>query len=323
VLVYHRVSRAVADPQLLSVTPEHFAEQLDFLSRRFRLMRLGDLIAATREGVPPAGAVAITFDDGYADNFLAAKPLLERAGVPATVFVASGYVASGRPFWWDELERLLLRPGRLPSVVTVEIGAEPLYWELGNDAVYTPRRAAECAAWTVLDVGEPGRRQSVYRALCSRFRVLDESERERVLERVRSIAELDDGADLEAPRPLTPEELRRLADGGLVEIGAHTITHPVLSQLPVERQQEEVGGSKRQLEEALSRPVTSFAYPYGAPADINDTTLSVVRTAGFDRACANVPARIRRGTDPFRLPRVLVRDWRGRELVRRLLEVGP
>src|ERR671910_1416026 len=77
VLVYHRVSRAVTDPQLLSVTPERFAEHLDFLFRRFRPVRLRDLVTATRDGRPPAGAGAITFDDGYADNLATAKPLLE------------------------------------------------------------------------------------------------------------------------------------------------------------------------------------------------------------------------------------------------------
>ena len=322
VLVYHRVSRAVTDPQLLSVTPERFAEHLDLLFRRFRPVRLHDLVAATRDGRPPAGAVAITFDDGYADNLTTAKPLLERAGVPATVFVASGYVGSGRPFWWDELEALLLGPGRLPSELALLIEGDELRWELGADAVYSTRRAAECAVWTVLDSADPGPRQRIYRDLCVRLRRVEASERNQVLDRLRSLVELGDGLDEEAPRPLTLDELRHLVDGGLVEVGAHTVTHPVLAQLPVERQRHEVASSKRQLENALGRPVTSFAYPYGAREDLNDTTVSVVRAAGFDHACANIPGRISRETDRFRLPRVLVRDWRGAELARRLLEVA-
>jgi peptidoglycan/xylan/chitin deacetylase (PgdA/CDA1 family) len=322
VLVYHRVSQAVADPQLLSVTPERFAEHLDFLFRRFRPVRLRDLVAATRDGQPAAGAVAITFDDGYADNLMTAKPLLERADVPATVFVASGYVGSGRPFWWDELEALLLRPGRLPSLLALPIEGDELRWELGADAVYSARRAAECALWTVLDSADPGPRQRIYRELCARLRQVEANERNQVLDRLRSLVELDDGLDEEAPRPLTLDEVRRLVDGGLVEVGAHTVTHPVLARLPVERQRHEVANSKRQLEDAVGRPVPSFAYPYGAREDLNDTTVSVVRAAGFDHACANIPGRITRETDWFRLPRVLVRDWRGAELGRRLLEVA-
>lgn len=322
VLVYHRVSRAVPDPQLLSVTPEHFAEHLDVLARRFRPVRLCDLVAAAREARPPAGAVAITFDDGYADNLTTAQPLLERVGIPATVFVASGYVGNRRPFWWDELERLLLRPGRLPPVLALRLGGEELRWELGSDAVYSARRAAECAAWTVLDSAEPGFRQRVYRDLCARLRHVEETDRNEVLDRLRSLVDLDDGRDGEAPCPLSLDEVRRLVDDGLVEVGAHTVTHPVLADLPVERQQDEIAGSKRQLEDALGRPVRSFAYPYGAREDLNDTTVSLVRAAGFDHACVNVPGRISRETDPFRLPRVLVRDWRGVELARRLLEVA-
>src|SRR5947207_7132586 len=82
VLAYHRVGRVTTDPQLLCVTPEHFTEHLELITKRYEPARLDELVAATR----PDRAVAVTFDDGYADTLLAAKPLLERASVHATVF---------------------------------------------------------------------------------------------------------------------------------------------------------------------------------------------------------------------------------------------
>jgi peptidoglycan/xylan/chitin deacetylase (PgdA/CDA1 family) len=323
VLLYHRVGRVPSDPQLLCVTPDHFADHLQVIAGRHTPVRLGSLSAAALNGNVPPGAVAVTFDDGYLDNLLVAKPLLERSGIPATVFVTSGYVRNGRPFWWDELEHLLLRPGRLPAALTLEVGREKLRWELGDDAAYVSDREGDRTAWTVLDDRDPGPRELIYRALCERFRALDETDRERALEHLRAVAEHDDAADALMPRPLSPTELTRLAEGDLIEVGAHTVTHPVLSHLPAERQREEVAGSKRQLEEIVGRPVSSFAYPYGAATDFDETTVSVVREAGFGRACANVPGRVTRQTDPFRLPRLVVRDYDGDELARRLSALSP
>ena len=322
VLLYHRLGPIAADPQLLSVTAEHFEDHLRLIGEHYVPVRLGDLVAAAAQGRAPARAVAITFDDGYADNLLAAKPLLERNGTPATVFVVSGYVRSGRPFWWDELERLLLGPGRLPSVLTLEVGRETLVWELGEDAVYTAVRAADRTAWTVLDDGDPGTRQRIYRVLCARVRALDEMERERALDSLRAVVD-PEGTETEMPRPLTSEEVARLADGDLIDVGAHTVTHPALSQLPAERQRVEIAGSKRQLEEILGRAVSSFAYPYGTAADFDETTVSLVRDAGFAQACSNVAGRVTQQTNPLRVPRVVVRDWSGDEFGRRLSTFAP
>jgi peptidoglycan/xylan/chitin deacetylase (PgdA/CDA1 family) len=317
VLLYHRIGHSPLDPQLLAVTKEHFAEHLQLISERYVPLGLADLVAAAVQGRNPARAVAITFDDGYADNLFAAKPLLEHAGTPATVFVASGYVRGGAPFWWDELERLLLRPGLLPSTLTLEVGRETLLWELGDETAYTSVSAADRTAWTVLDDRDPGPRQRIYRALCARLRVLDETERARALERLRSVAE-PEATDAEMPRPMTSAELACLVEGDLVDVGAHTVTHPVLSRLAEERQRDEIAGSRRQLQEVLGRPVASFAYPYGTDADFDETTVKLIREAGFDHACANLPGRVDRRTDPFRLPRFVVRDWSGDELDRRL-----
>jgi GT2 family glycosyltransferase/peptidoglycan/xylan/chitin deacetylase (PgdA/CDA1 family)/glycosyltransferase involved in cell wall biosynthesis len=113
ILLYHRVAEVQPDPWSLCVTPQRFAEHLDVLSGRWNVLRLRDLVRALQVGALPDRAVVITFDDGYADNLHNAKPVLERYGKPATVFVASGYVGNKREFWWDELERVVRRDGSL------------------------------------------------------------------------------------------------------------------------------------------------------------------------------------------------------------------
>jgi peptidoglycan/xylan/chitin deacetylase (PgdA/CDA1 family) len=316
VLLYHRVGREKSDPQLLGVTPEHFAEHLDVLSEQFETMPLDRLIETARRSEAPRCAVALTFDDGYADNLLAAKPLLDRYRMPATVFVTSGYVGHGRLFWWDELERLLLGPRRLPRMLAIAISGETLSWNLGDDAEH----GVDMGSWTILE-DDRGPRQQVYRYLQNRLRLLDEPEREQALEQLRTVAGCD-GEDASASaRPLALEELALLADGGRVAIGAHTVAHTALSALPRARQREEIAGSKAELEAALGCSVSSFSYPYGTLADFDETAVSLVREAGFESACTNIPGRVGPGADPFRIPRILVRDWSGDELAARLSEV--
>ena len=117
-------------------------------------------------------------------------------------------------------------------------------------------------------------------------------------------------------RPLSVEETLALADGELVEIGAHTVTHPALGPLPPSSQREEIVQSKARLEDLLGRPVMSFAYPHG---DYTAETVSIVREVGFARACSfTFAGLVHPSTDPFRLPRVQIQDWDGEELARRL-----
>jgi peptidoglycan/xylan/chitin deacetylase (PgdA/CDA1 family) len=200
------------------------------------------------------------------------------------------------------------------------MGSESLRWQLGDDAVYTPEAAAGHCDWTVLERDDPGPRQQIYRELSARLRGLDDRARERILDSLRSTRVGDDVSNGK-PRPMTVDELRRLADGDLVDVGAHTITHPSLSKLEPHMQRAEIAGSKRQLEGALDRTIASFAYPYGGASDFDQTTAQIVRDTGFDHACANLPSRLEPGTDAYRLPRLLVRDCDGAELARSLARV--
>jgi peptidoglycan/xylan/chitin deacetylase (PgdA/CDA1 family) len=105
VLVYHRIAPATADRWSLAVSPEAFERQLYALRRFFRPVSLTALLDALVAG-NARGCVAVTFDDGYADNLLTAMPLLEKYAVPATFFISSDPVERGREFWWDDLERM-------------------------------------------------------------------------------------------------------------------------------------------------------------------------------------------------------------------------
>jgi peptidoglycan/xylan/chitin deacetylase (PgdA/CDA1 family) len=117
---------------------------------------------------------------------------------------------------------------------------------------------------------------------------------------------------------MTAEEVRHLADGGLVTIGSHTVTHPVLSALAPDKQRAELEQSRAQLEELLEKPVKTFAYPFGGQTDYTAETIRILRETGYDCACSYFSGVVRARTDRYQLPRIQVRDWDGDELARLL-----
>ena len=316
ILRYHRVADLQSDPHATAVTPAHFAEQLETLRARFRPLSLRSLVRSLGHEGPPRSGVVITFDDGYADNLYQAKPLLERYEIPATVFVATGAVDAGREFWWDELESILLRPGTLPRTLTLGTDDRPFEGELGESATYTEADYERDRGWSWRVERDPTARQRLFRRVFQYLRELGVSERSTALAELREWA---GGATSErrSHRILTADELGALAAGGLVEVGAHTITHPPLSRLSADERRKEIAGSKAFLEEVLGRPVTSFAYPYG---DVGGSRRQVSE-AGFHSACTTRAGIATRYRDRLRLPRIYAGDWSGEEFERRISEL--
>jgi len=315
--MYHRVTNAVSDPQLLCVTPRHFAEQLAVLSERYRILPLREFVARAEAGASLRGTAAITFDDGYADNLHEARPLLERFAAPATVFVATGYIGTRKEFWWDELERLLLQPGELPRSLAVEAGARIYAWNLGQDASYSAESCNRHLGWNVAQPTNPTRRHALYRDLHMLLSLQRTAQREQLLQAVRDWS--GHGCEGRAShRALTEDETRTLAHGSLIELGAHTKTHPVLSMLPAHEQRAEIAASRDKLQTLTGRAIKTFAYPYGGLADYKRNTVKVVADLGFDAACSTFSNVITGPCDRLQLPRFTVRDWDGETMRARL-----
>ncbi|HEX8090631.1 MAG TPA: polysaccharide deacetylase family protein, partial [Blastocatellia bacterium] len=276
ILLYHRIAEPANDPWQLSVTPRHFAEHLEVLRNRGYVMPLQKLVKSLDDGDLPRRGAVITFDDGYADNLINAKPILEKHAAPATIFVTSGYVGRGREFWWDELDKLFLQPGRLPERLSLSVNESVYEWDLGDAAHYSEARFQQHRRWKAWEPGGSNPRHLIYHSLWRLMQPLPESERQRLRDELISWS----GGDATARpthRALTRDELAALARGGLVEIGCHTVTHPALSALPPESQEREIRQSKASLEETLGCRITSFAYPYGRPCDYTEQTTSLVR----------------------------------------------
>lgn len=313
ILMYHRVDEKDVEPWSVCVTPEHFTEHLEVLQRRNNPMSLRQLIQAQQEGHIPDRAVALTFDDGYANNLYKAKPLLERYDIPATVFVTSGYLGKNQEFWWDELEQILLRPYRLPETLSLGIGGNKHEWTLGAAVDYSEEQHRRDANRTVWEA-EPGSRLALYLSIWQQLRVLPDKQVRDVLDEIIAWANVKPTVR-QTHRPLTSSEMGWLEQGGLIEVGAHTVTHPLLANRSLTTQRKEIMGGKTELEDILGHSVISFSYPYG---NYTAETVALIQEAGFSCACSTVADNVWRNTDLFRLPRFEVKDWGGDEFARRL-----
>jgi peptidoglycan/xylan/chitin deacetylase (PgdA/CDA1 family) len=179
-----------------------------------------------------------------------------------------------------------------------------------------PPRPVE-PGWSVLSTSDPTPRHSLYRRLAAALRPLHPRERELVTTELRRWASLpEEGRPTH--RSLGREEVVAIGSSELVEIGAHTVGHPVLARLSAAEQEQEISGSRDTLRELVGRPVDSFAYPYGGADDFGDGTVAILEAQGFRRACATASEPVRRRADPFRIPRLVVRNWDGSELAARL-----
>jgi len=182
------------------------------------------------------------------------------------------------------------------------------------------RIAGRGVAWDLGEGGDPAPRHAAYRSLCLSLRRLSEVDRETLLEDLRRWASVDSGPR-PSHRPVTEEELQELATDPLVEIGAHTAEHPALATLPAPTQRDEIEMSKRYLENAIGKPVAYFSYPFGRGRrprqTYNRETVKLVERAGYSAACALKPS-FRRRSSLYELPRLIVRDWDGDELIRQI-----
>ncbi len=293
VLMYHRIAAVRNDPYGLAVHPERFAEHAEHLGRLGCVVPLEEVMGTGR-----TPTVAITFDDGYADNATTAAPVLEQAGLPATYFITTGRLG-GRAFWWDELATALLADRPMSEGIDVRVAGRPLWLAL-NDS-----RA----------------RETSLRFLHRRLRPLPPDEVVAVVEEVAQ--RLDAPAPPVDERSMTDEQVSGLARLQHAQIGAHTRTHLQLAGQSEALQRSEILGSVQDLSQLLGRPVTTFAYPFGTARAVGDLAPRLSQEAGCAVACTTERRAVSGRVDAHRLPRLNVRDWSGAELAARLAELLP
>ena len=237
--------------------------------------------------IPRKDRSSSTFDDGYADLATAVRPRLERAGVPATMFLVSRAIGRDREFWWDALERAVLAPSVPAEPLRLTIDGSLRMWDVANS------------------VG----RSDAYREIWYALRARPPDERDRLAISVLEWSRLPTAAR-PSHRTLTNDEVGSVASGGLVEIGAHTADHAWLAGLSPEAKDDQIQRGRAEIEALIGKPIHAFAYPHGGPADIGNAA-NAVRDAGLGTGFVGTPGLVRPGTDRYHLPRVFVEDMDG------------
>ena len=272
ILAYHRVNDDGAN-FFPGVPVAAFRRQMEAVSRHATVLPLGELMERGARGDLPPRCVAITFDDGYRDNFECAYPVLREFGLPATIFLATGAIETGARLWHDRVfdaferaavDALAFRGRSLPM------------------APLAARRVALREVLTLLRTLRPEERNGV----------IDDIERQ-----------AGTGTPGGDGRMLSWDQIRRMAGAG-VTFGAHTVSHPILTRLTLEEADAEIRGSRGAIEERLGTRVDLFAYPNGTRADFNEAIQGLLRDQGFRGAVTTLWGVNDAASNPFELRRV-------------------
>ena len=294
VLIVHRVLQQ-PDPIFPGeMDARRFDALMGLLSRSFNVLTVGDAAAKLRSGTLPPRAAAITFDDGYADNEAIAMPILQRHGLKASFFVATGFLDGGR-MWNDTVIETL----RATKASTLDLSSFGL---------------------ASVKVDTADQRREAIESLLSKIKYLSLQEREDWLQRLSMIA-----ASPTLPNDLMmrSDQVRHLHRAGM-EIGGHTVNHPILRVLPDSEARQEIQKGKQTLESLIGAPVDVFAYPNGKPdKDYDQRHRDMVRELGFKVAVTTAPGVATAQSPDFEWPRFTPWDrsptrWLGRLWAQRL-----
>jgi peptidoglycan/xylan/chitin deacetylase (PgdA/CDA1 family) len=297
VVIFHRVLEAVDPLFPEDVDVRQFSEICSWLVRWFRVLPLDEAVSRLQQGALPARSLAITFDDGYADNHDLAMPILRAHGLTATFFIATGFLDGGR--MWNDTVVEAVRRCRLPCLELADLGLPGI---------------EDC----MLDSHSDRRRAIDSLLAATKYLPLDT--------RQAMVDQIAERADVVLPNDLmmTSVQVKAMSDAGM-QIGAHTASHPILARLDDAQALAEMTRSKGILEELLGKPVPLFAYPNGKPGkDFLARDAALAQRAGFSAAVSTAPGAARHGDGQmFRLPRFTPWDrtrWQfGLRLMRNLL----
>ena len=273
ILIYHRVLRE-PDPLFpAEVNAARFEAQMHLLARIFNILPVTEAVERLKSGTLPARAACITFDDGYADNAEIALPILKKHHIPATFFIATGYLDGGMMFNDCIIETIRMTQGNSIDLTAIGLEKFPL--------------------------GTLKQKRDAINNILARLKYQPLDQRQTIADSISDLAAVELPKDL----MMRTEQVRLLSDSGM-EIGGHTVCHPILTSIDNMAATAEIENGKRYLESITGKPIRVFAYPNGKPeTDYNAAHVKIVKELGFDAAVSTACGVAKQGCDLFQLPR--------------------
>lgn len=298
ILTYHNVTD---EPDYgLNHPVSVFARQMQFLAKHYRVVSLAD-VGAMIDGTRPwiDRAVAITFDDGYEDNYRIAWPILREHQFPATVFPTTDYIGADRPIWTNELRHVMLNTPRVSA---------DLPEALGGGSVALP-------------TGDAGTRLSAAGDVMYRLYDSPPEARDRLMRQLLDPLDVDIAGLPPVPsalRFLSWQQAREMADDGLIGFGSHGCSHSIMSRLDSDVLHHELAVSKAVIEREIGSPVRHFAYPNGTRGDWDDRAIAMLPELGYEAAVTNCRGLADAGAERYAIPRVGYNGAHGPTFAKRL-----
>lgn len=286
ILAYHGVTNKKyrIQPWIL-VSRVTLEQEIKFISERYRVITLNEAADAFKSGKDlPANTAVITFDDGYRNNYSIALPILQKYKVPATMFITAGYIGSKEILPMDEAYLIIVYSRNKKPITIKEIGLGPLYFN--TDAALLESYHKTVAALKKHSTDK----QKEY--LCILRELLN--------------SEYDQDIIKEDFELLSWEEIGVLLKSGLVHIGAHTVSHEILTNLELHEAFREIQDSKTIIQANTGVDINLFAYPNGTETDYNEDHITYLKNNAFKSAVTTTSKLNTISEDPFRLGRISV-----------------
>lgn len=278
ILMYHRFCHS---PSPFKVNKDVFNEQMNHLKTYYNVIALDELCDRIRNGIRlPVNPVVLTIDDGYADCYEIAFPILKKYGLNATVFLTANFIEERSWLWSNRIEYILSNS----CLKQFEIGMS------GKNSQF--------------DVSSLSSKHSAQLAIYDYCRRLPNNIKDEFIENLSLLLKVSvPEKATEEFEPLSWEQIREMGKSG-ISFGSHTKSHPILSQIDGHQAEEEIGDSKRIIEEQLSREVLTFCYPNGQEEDFNEKSISIIQKNGYQCAVTAIPGTNNSRRDLFRLKRI-------------------
>jgi peptidoglycan/xylan/chitin deacetylase (PgdA/CDA1 family) len=275
ILMYHRILNEGEDLSGVNmVTKKAFERQMRIICEKYNPVSMYELVEGIKNGNLRKGSVAITLDDGYRDNYLNAYPILKRYGIPATIFLTSGIIGTHDMLWFDKVSASISLTHK-----------KKLYFE-GKSFNLSEKKSREVANQSIVSILKNMEHKS-------RLKSLDN-----LMETLNITKDM-----LPKDMMLEWNHVKEMSESGLITFGAHTLTHPILTQLSMENIKKEIFDSKDIIEKIISKKVDLFSYPNGDKSDFNEDIKNLLRRA-FICSSSTIPGKNDSKSDLFELRRI-------------------